>query len=373
MLLSIQPEELTESWYSMFEQIEWTEVLLFLFYVAIIFLVRFVVLAITRRLSKTRMFRHVDAIFRSLLNWATTYGILLFMIFYFSDSDWMFDRIFELGNVDITAFLLILVILIISLANRATKIMTRYVLPSVYQRYHLDRGMSYTFDRMFQYTVMAIAILISLTTVGLDLSALAVFAGVLGVGIGFGLQNIASNFISGIILLFERPIKVGDRVIIDDLIGDVEKISMRSTVIKTIHNEHVIVPNSYFLEEQVVNRSYGDPRMRLVVPVGVAYGTDADKVQRVLLQAAQEEQQANGIVLLDPEPFVNFTAFGESSLDFELMVWIDNSNQVITTKSALNFRINRLFAEQDIEIPFPQRDLHIKSMPEIKGNKSFDA
>lgn len=366
MLLSIQPDELTKNWTDLFEQIDWTEVLLFLFYVACIFLVRFVVLAISRRLSKSRLFRQVDSILRSLLNWATTYGILLFMIFYFSDSGWMFDKLFELGNVEITAFLLILVILIISLANRVTKIITRFVLPNVYQRYHLDRGMSYTFDRMFQYTVMAIAILISLTTVGLDLSALAVFAGVLGVGIGFGMQNIASNFISGIILLFERPIKVGDRVIIDDLIGDVEKISMRSTVIKTIHNEHVIVPNSYFLEEQVVNRSYGDPRMRLVVPVGVAYGTDAEKVRKVLLQAAQEEQQAGGVVLMEPEPFVNFETFGESSLDFELMVWIDNSNQVIVTKSALNFRINRLFAEQGIEIPFPQRDLHIKSMPEIK-------
>lgn len=366
MLLTIQPEELTKRWYEVFEQIEWTEVLLFLFYIACIFLARAVVLAISKRLSKNRLFRHVDSILRSLLNWATTYGILLFMIFYFSDSDWMFDRLFELGNVEITVFLLILVVLIVSLANRASKIITHYILPNVYQRYHLDRGVSYTFDRMFHYTVMAIAILISLTTVGLDLSALTIFAGVLGVGIGFGLQNIASNFISGIILLFERPIKVGDRVIIDELIGDVEKISMRSTVIKTIHNEHVIVPNSYFLEEQVVNRSYGDPRMRLVIPVGVAYGTDADKVKRVLIQAVEEEQQINGVILLDPEPFVNFATFGESSLDFELMVWIDNSNQVIVTKSALNFRINRLFAEHDIEIPFPQRDLHIKSMPEIK-------
>ncbi|AIY06735.1 putative small-conductance mechanosensitive channel [Planococcus sp. PAMC 21323] len=366
MLLTIQPEELTKRWYEVFEQIEWTEVLLFLFYIACIFLARAVVLGISKRLSKNRLFRHVDSILRSLLNWATTYGILLFMIFYFSDSGWMFDRLFELGNVEITVFLLILVVLIVSLANRASKIITRYILPNVYQRYDLDRGVSYTFDRMFHYTVMAIAIIVSLTTVGLNLGALTVFAGVLGVGIGFGLQNIASNFISGIILLFERPIKVGDRVIIDELIGDVEKISMRSTVIKTIHNEHVIVPNSYFLEEQVVNRSYGDPRMRLVIPVGVAYGTDADKVKRVLIQAVGEEQQINGVILLDPEPFVNFATFGESSLDFELMVWIDNSNQVIVTKSALNFRINRLFAEHDIEIPFPQRDLHIKSMPEIK-------
>lgn len=366
MLLTIQPEELTERWYDLFEQIEWTEVLLFLFYIACIFLIRAVILAISKRLSKNRLFRHVDSILRSLINWATTYGILLFIIFYFSNSDWMFDRLFKLGNVEITTFLLILVILIVTLANRASKIITRYILPNVYQRYDLDRGVSYTFDRMFHYTVMAIAIVVSLTTVGLNLGALTVFAGVLGVGIGFGLQNIASNFISGIILLFERPIKVGDRVIIDELIGDVEKISMRSTVIKTIHNEHVIVPNSYFLEEQVVNRSYGDPRMRLVIPVGVAYGTNADKVKRVLIQAVEEEQQVNGVILLDPEPFVNFATFGESSLDFELMVWIDNSNQVIVTKSALNFRINRLFAEHDIEIPFPQRDLHIKSMPNLK-------
>lgn len=360
----IQAEELTGQWLNFFSNIHWTQLFLFIFYVLCIFAVRSIVLYLTRKLSKNSIMRHLHGVITILLNWATTYGVLLFMLFYFSSSYWMFEPVFEVGGVSFTAFLVILAILIVSLANRISKITTRYILPNVYKRYQLDRGVQFTFDRVFHYTVMVIALVVSLTTVGIDLSALTVFAGVLGVGIGFGLQNIASNFISGIILLFERPIKVGDRVIIDDLIGDVEKISMRATVIKTIHNEHVIVPNSYFLEEQVVNRSYGDPRMRLVVPVGVAYGSDVNKVKELLLRAAHEEHETHSVVLEQPEPYVNFNAFGESSLDMELFVWISNSNQVITTKSSLNFRINQLFQENDIEIPFPQRDLHVKSVQE---------
>ncbi|SES90376.1 Mechanosensitive ion channel [Salinibacillus kushneri] len=212
---------------------------------------------------------------------------------------------------------------------------------------------------------MIVAFVVSLATVGIDLSALTVFAGVVGVGIGFGMQNIASNFISGIILLFERPIKVGDRVIVNDILGYVEKINMRATIIRTIDNEHIIVPNSYFLEEHVVNRSYSDPNLRLRIPIGVAYGSDVEKVRDLLLQVAQEEAAAYENILSDPEPFVYFSGFGDSSLDFELFIWIANPDQLIITKSNINFRINNILKENNIEIPFPQRDLHIRS---ITGN-----
>lgn len=299
---------------------------------------------------------------RSILNWFTFYGILLFLLVYFSDADWMFAAFFTIGKVDITLFLIIIAILIISLASRLSKITTKVLLPGVYNRYNLDKGMRFTFDRIVHYSIMIIAVIISLTTVGINLSALTVFAGIISVGIGFGLQNIASNFISGIILLFERPIKVGDRIIIDEIIGDVEKINMRATIIKTLDNEHIIVPNSYFLEEKVVNRSFSDPRLRLVIPIGVAYGTDVEKVRSLLQEVAKEENNTSPTVLSTPEPFVNFVGFGDSSLDFELFIWIADPNQFILIKSNLNFRINRIFAENNIEIPFPQRDLHIKSM-----------
>ncbi|MCA1032567.1 mechanosensitive ion channel [Bacillus timonensis] len=313
-------------------------------------------------LWSAKKFSNTYPAIRSIVNWFTFYGALIFLLMYFSDSEWMFTSFLKIGKVEVTIFLIIVAILIISLASRISKISTSVFLPSLYNRYNLDKGLRFTFDRIIHYTIMVIAFIISLTTVGIDMSALTVFAGIISVGIGFGLQNIASNFISGIILLFERPIKVGDRVIVDEIIGDVEKINMRATIIKTLDNEHIIVPNSYFLEEKVVNRSFSDPRLRLVVPIGVAYGTDVEKVRELLLEVVTEEQEVTSSVLLHPEPFVNFVGFGESSLDFELFVWIADPNQFIVIKSNLNFRINRILSDHSIEIPFPQRDIHIRSV-----------
>ncbi|MRH44354.1 mechanosensitive ion channel [Aquibacillus halophilus] len=344
---------------------QWVEDLLIIIgiVVAILF-IRWLILFFSKKInsdSRDGIKQHNTAV-RYVLNWLSLYSILLFILFYFFDSGWFVGEIISVGSVEITASLIIIAVLIITLANRASKIVTKYFLPRVFDRYQLDRGVQFTFSRIFHYSVMIIAIIISLSTVGIDLSALTVFAGVVGVGIGFGLQNIASNFISGIILLFERPIKVGDRVIVDDILGDVEKINMRATVIKTIDNEHIIVPNSYFLEEHVVNRSYSDPTLRLTIPIGVAYGSDVEKVRDLLLQVANDEYEDSKVMILDPKPFVNFVGFGDSSLDFELFVWILNPNHVIVTKSNINFRINRILADNNIEIPFPQRDLHVKSL-----------
>ncbi|MDC3416959.1 mechanosensitive ion channel family protein [Aquibacillus salsiterrae] len=335
----------------------------FLFFLGLILLGRWLVLSFFKRISNRgkSFFSENETPIRYFINWITTYGILVFILFYFSSSTWMFQEITSVGKVKISAFLIIIAILIISFANRASKMITKHLLPRAYQRYQLDRGVQFTFNRIFHYTVMIVAFVVSLTTVGIDLSALTVFAGVIGVGIGFGMQNITSNFISGIILLFERPIKVGDRVIVNGIIGDIEKINMRATIIRTIDNEHIIVPNSYFLEEHVVNRSYSDPTLRLRIPIGVAYGSDVEKVRELLLQVARDEMKASDVVLADPEPFVHFKAFGASSLDFELFIWISSPNHVIATKSSINFRINKILKEHNIEIPFPQLDLHIKS------------
>jgi small-conductance mechanosensitive channel len=283
---------------------------------------------------------------------------------YFPKAKWMFAKIIKLGSVDVTLFLIIVAILIISLAIRLSKLLTNLILPGIYHRYNLDKGTQFTFDRIVHYSIMIIAILMSLNTVGINLSALTVFAGILSVGIGFGLQNIASNFISGIILLFERPIKVGDRVVIENITGDVEKINMRATIIKTGLNEHIIVPNSYFLQQKVINRSFGDPRMCLVIPIGVAYGSDVEKVSDLLIEAAMEEHLVSPVVLVSPEPSVSFVGFGNFSLNLELNVWIQDPNKLGLIKSNLNFRINRIFTENHIDIPYPQMDLHIRSMEE---------
>ncbi|WP_456273552.1 mechanosensitive ion channel family protein [Bacillus sp. AK031] len=331
------------------------DILITIAVVAGILIVRSVALWSSKKLSR---FHEVT---RSLVNWISFYGILLFLLIYYGDSRWMFAELFSAGQMKVTVFLIVIAVLIISLASRFSKVVTKAILPAMYNHYNLDKGLRFTFDRIAHYTIMVLAFIISLTTVGIDLSALTVFAGIISVGIGFGLQNIASNFISGIILLFERPIKVGDRVIVDEIIGDVEEIKMRATVIKTLDNEHIIVPNSYFLEEKVVNRSFSDPRLRLVLPIGVAYGTDVEKVRELLLQVAKDESEASLTVLDSPEPFVNFVGFGESSLDFELFLWISDPNQFVVIKSNVNFRINRILSDNGIEIPFPQRDLHIRS------------
>ncbi len=330
-----------------------------------LFLIRFFIkLWLTGRDKEDRYPDGIRPAFLSFINWTTVYAILLFILFYFSDNKWMFSKLFAIGSVEISLFLILIALFIITLANRLSKIFTSFLMPPLYDRYSLDTGLQFTFNRIFHYTLMVVAVIISLTTVGLDLSALTVFAGVLGVGIGFGMQNIANNFISGLIILFERPIKVGDRVIINDIIGDIEKINMRATIIRTLDNERIIMPNSYFIEEQVVNHSYGDSRLRLVVPIGVAYGSDVELVRRLLLKVASEEKEQSMYVLETPHPFVNFLGFGDSSLDFQLFIWISSPKAAVETKSNLNFRLNRILEENGVEIPFPQRDLHVRSLDE---------
>ncbi|MCI1590892.1 mechanosensitive ion channel family protein [Heyndrickxia oleronia] len=329
-------------------------------------LLRWIILTILKKLPKHH------AVLRSIVNWFTFYGTLVFLLLYFSKAKWMFAMIFRFGKVDVTLFLIIVAVLIITLASRLSKISTNVLLPGIYNRYHLDKGTRYTFDRVVHYSIMIIAIIVSLTTVGINLSALTVFAGMISVGIGFGLQNITSNFISGVIILFERPIKVGDRVLIDNIIGDVEKINMRATVIKTGTNEHIIVPNSYFLGEKVVNRSFSDPKIRLTIPFNVAYGTDVEKLRDMLMEIAREESLVSPAVLMDPEPSVSFVGFGDFCLNFELSIMISDYNQLGTIKSNINFRINKLFTEKKIEFPYPQRNLIIKNMDrEIENNHIF--
>ena len=193
---------------------------------------------------------------------------------------------------------------------------------------------------------------------GIHLEALTVFAGAVGVGIGFGLQNITSNFISGLVILAERPITIGDRVEVAGVTGQVQKIRARSTVIVTNDNITTIVPNQKFIDSPVTNWTYGDPKVRFRVPVGVAYGSDVEKVRQKLIEAAEEDLHT----LPDPAPSVFFVEFGNSSLNFELVAWSDTmSHRPRRYMSDLNFAIEKKFREAGIEIPFPQRDLHIRS------------
>ena len=222
----------------------------------------------------------------------------------------------------------------------------------------LNRSLQYALAQIVSNIVLVIGILIVLTQTGINLGALAVFAGAIGVGIGVGLQGIASNFISGLVILAERPISIGDRVEVGENAGTVRRIGARATVIVTNDNISIIVPNSKFVEDPVTNWTYGDPRVRFRIPVGVAYGSDVDKVRKALIAAGSEHPKT----LTEPPPNVFFSEFGESSLNFELVVWCSEmSGRPRRYKSDLNFLIERKLREAGIEIPFPQRDLHIRS------------
>jgi small-conductance mechanosensitive channel len=222
----------------------------------------------------------------------------------------------------------------------------------------LDRALQYAIAQIISNVVLVVGVLIVLENTGIHLGALAVFAGAVGVGVGFGLQNIASNFISGLVILAERPITIGDRVEVAGITGQVQQIRARSTVIRTNDNITMIVPNTKFIDSPVTNWTYGDPRVRFRIPVGVAYGSDIAKVREALLAAGRE----NPNTLEEPGPSVFLGKFGDNSIDFELVVWSSEmSARPSRYRSDLNFAIERKFREAGIEIAFPQRDLHIRS------------
>jgi len=222
----------------------------------------------------------------------------------------------------------------------------------------LNRSLQYAISQIVSNAVLIIGIVIVLENTGIHLAALTVFAGAAGVGIGFGLQNIASNFISGLVILAERPITIGDRVEVSGIVGLVQEIRARSTVIVTSDNIAMIVPNKAFIDSPVTNWTYGDPRVRFRIPVGVAYGSDLTKTREALLAAARE----NPNTLEEPPPNVFLDKFGDSSINLELVVWSSEmSYRPRRYRSDLNFAIERQLREAGIEIPNPQRDLHIRS------------
>jgi len=221
----------------------------------------------------------------------------------------------------------------------------------------LDRSLQYAISQIVSNIVLVVGVFIVLDNAGIHLGTLTVFAGAVGVGIGFGLQNIASNFISGLVILAERPITIGDRVEVAGVAGQVQQIRARSTVILTNDNITMIVPNTKFIDSPVTNWTYGDPRVRFRIPIGVAYGSDLEKVRNALLEVARE----NSHVLPQPEPTVFLETFGESSINVELVVWSkEMSYRPRRFRSDLNFAIAQKLREVGIEIPSPQRDLHFR-------------
>ncbi len=269
----------------------------------------------------------------------------------------------QLGRTEITLnFLFIILFLSISVIF-ISRWVSEWIKNRILIQLRVDRGSQETITRVVSYSLSFIGFIVVLQTAGIDLSSLTVLAGVLGIGFGFGLQSLASNFISGLAILLEHPIKVGDFIEVDGLLGTVEKISIRATIIRTNDSQYVIVPNNRFIEKNVVNWSYGSPDTRIHIPVSVAYGSDTVLVTEALLSAARQDPR----VLLSPPPSVWFRGFGNSAYMFELLVWINRPQDSEPIKSALNFLIEQELRQRDIEIPFPQLDLRLRDLGELRS------
>jgi small-conductance mechanosensitive channel len=262
----------------------------------------------------------------------------------------------RLGNVQLTLWGILIFFVLIVLLFYTTGKARKWIAGSLLSRSHMDIGARDAVGSIFRYLALAIGFVIILQTAGIDLSALTILVGSLSIGIGLGLQNITNNFVSGLIILIERPIKVGDRVEFNDLNGEVVRIAARATTLLTNDNIAVIVPNSEMISSAVINWSYPTQKVRFNIPVGVSYDSDPQLVKNLLLEVAKNHPS----VLKTPEADVLFDSFGDNALNFILRVWtIEYVGKPGVLKSELNFAISQTFKDQGIEIPFPQREVHI--------------
>lgn len=276
---------------------------------------------------------------------------------YFNDiKNFLSIQLTYIGNSSITIWTFLYFIVLTWLLFFITAKLRNWMVFKVLSQSKIELGVRLAVGTIIRYGVLVLGLIVVIQTVGINLNAIFILAGALGVGIGFGLQNVTNNLVSGIIILFERPIKVGDRIQVGDVFGDVVSISLRSSMVVTNDNIAVIVPNSEFISSRVINWSFSDRNVRFSIPVGVSYKEDPENIKRILLEVAEKGEG----VLDNPKPDVLFDDFGESSLNFSLRIW---TNSYITApgnlKSNLYFEIFKKFKESNVEIPFPQRDLHV--------------
>jgi small-conductance mechanosensitive channel len=338
--------------------------------VPIIFIAVLIMRIFTRFIRKKgignkKWIRTVTRIFRGLLIFVVFIGIMRVLgvslenFFDFVGAVLRF-KLFTLGDTNVSLLTIIVMAIVVWVSAKLASLAKGYFNKSIFPRFKIDEGLQFSLSKLIGYLIIAAGIIIALQGLGIRLAALTVFAGVIGVGIGFGMQSIVGNIVSGIAILFERPIKEGDMVRVGTTVGVVLKISLRATIVRTIYNEHLIVPNLEFITSIVENMSHSDLKLRIGVRVGVAYGTDPHLVKAALLEAAR----ATDNILSSPEADVLFREFGDSSLNFELRAWIDDPRKRFVVESDLHFEIVKQFRDKKITIPFPQRDVYIKQLPQ---------
>ncbi|CEG27365.1 mechanosensitive ion channel family protein [Bacillus sp. B-jedd] len=334
-----------------FEDITLTRILLFLFYTGLILFTNWIIKGIAKVVAIRKPGlnkRYIPAV-NSLLNWLTFYSIVLLFVLHFYETDWMFKPLYSKGGVDVTFFLIITAFMIVSFANRMVKLFTKYVLTNMYEHYNIDRGLGYTISQIIYYLVMIAALAFSFTRVGIDLTALGAIFGVLGIGIGFGMRNVAGNFVSGIIMLFERPVEVGEVIEIDDKVGRVEKIRLRSTLVRTAKEGTLIIPNQYFIEHIIKNRTTAE--MRAIVKVSVSFGSDSRIVQQLLEDAVDNVKKYYTGILESPNQEIRFVEFRNSAMDFQIELPVVNFEIKEMVESELRHSISKLLNQSEIRLP----------------------
>jgi len=258
------------------------------------------------------------------------------------------------GNTRVTFVTLILMIPVFYFASWAGRASMSIMRKSMLGRMGLDEAQQFSAVNLTRYAVMVVVLLISLTVIGIDLSALTVIFGVLGIGLGFGLQHVVSNFFSGLVIIITRPVKEGDRVLVQETEGTIMQIRILSTVINTLTNESIIVPNSHIVEQTVHNYSFNDPSIIIKNEIGVSYASDIDLVMKVLLGIAE----GNPYRMDKNKCWVYLKQFGDFSINFTVYTWIKSTNDKFEAHHWNNIEIWRQFKQNGIEIPFPQLDLH---------------
>ena len=267
-------------------------------------------------------------------------------------------HLFTFGDKPVTIWMMFYFLLLVLFLFFGTGKLKNWIVHKLLAKTSLDIGVRHAIGTISRYVLLVIGFVLILQLLGVDLTGLTIIAGALGVGVGFGLQNVTNNFVSGIIILFERPIKIGDRIEVGEVNGDVIKISMRATTILTNDNISIIIPNSDFISSTVINWSHMDRNVRFNIPVGVSYKSDPEKVRKLLLEVAD----SNDGVLKKPAPDVLFNNYGDSSINFTLRVWTsDYITLPNVLKSQLYYSAFKKFKENGVEIPFPQRDIHVKN------------
>ncbi|MEF8725798.1 MAG: mechanosensitive ion channel domain-containing protein [Candidatus Bipolaricaulota bacterium] len=278
--------------------------------------------------------------------------------------DTMQQPLFKIGGrgISLISFVYFAIPIVISIL--VSKFVIRVLKRNVYSKTELAKGAQYTLSRLIKYVIMGLGILTGVQMIGFNLTTIHVFGGLFGIGVGFGLQNIFSNFFSGLILLLERPIEVGDIIEIDRDFCRVREIKFRVTTVTTFDNETVLVPNTKLITDEVTNWSYrGDTTLRLHIPIGVGYDSDVKQVKKLLTEIANSEEH----VVNDPSPRAYFKEHGDSSLNFELLAWINSPVNAIPVKDSIREKIDEKFRKENIEIPYPQRDNHLFPQGKFEG------